>query len=255
MIRRFSSEQGLSLIEMMVSVLIFMLLAGAAFGLLIATQGQQKTESQLLDSFQSARMSMDQIVRDVSDAGYPPPSFFTGTPPATKFAKTPFAWSPGYLPNSPCTVGGSCSTPGPYDLIIETDVDPQNPVPDGVEWVRYRLEGTTLLRGVFSKTAGVDPDSGTLDPTALVPYVENVVNNPVAAQLAQLQTAYPAMFTSGAVPVFTYTFNPPTVPFNPQNIIEVNITLIVMAREVDAKTGQPRIAELNGRARRLNPNK
>ena len=251
MTRRFTAEQGLSLVEMMVSVLIFMLLAGAAFGLLIATQGRQKTESQLLDSFQSARMSLDQIVRDVSDAGYPPQSFFTGTPPATKYAKTPFAWSPGYLPNTPCTVGGSCSTPGPYDLIIETDVDPQTA--DGVEWVRYQLVGRTLYRGVFSKMAGVDPAAATQDPTALVPYVENVVNNPDPGLLAELQTAYPAMFTSGAVPVFTYTFNPPSVPYNPQNIVEVNITLIVKAKEPDAKTLQPRIAELNGRARRLTP--
>lgn len=247
---RSRSQSGVSLLEMMVSVLVFTLLAGAAFGLLIAAQQEQKTESQLLDSFQAARLSLDQVVRDVSDAGYPPITFFSTAPPLQNYAQTPFAWDPNY-PNNPCLVGTSCTTPGPYDLIIETNIDPQND--NGVDWLRYELQGTTLYRGVVSKTNGGNPTVATSG--ALVPYVENVVNNPPAALLAQLQANYPSIFSGGQpVPVFSYSWgSDPTIPHTPNKILDVNVTLIVMSKELDAKTGQPRVAELNGRARRLNP--
>src|SRR2546426_10690628 len=56
MSRRLSSQSGFSLVEMMVSIGVFMVLAGAAFGLLIAAQPRQGTGSELLDSFQAARL-------------------------------------------------------------------------------------------------------------------------------------------------------------------------------------------------------
>ena len=244
-----TNQSGLSLVEMMASVSVFMMLAGAAFGLLITAQQRQRTESELLDSFQAARLSLDEVVRDVSDAGYPPPNFFSVTPPANLVATTPFAWSPN--PGSPCLVNISCITPGPYDLIIETDIDPQNG--NGVEWVRYQLQGTTLYRGVFAKTPGADPATATQDPTVLVPYVENVVNNPPAGVLAQLQAQHPTMFPNGQpVPVFSYSFDPNAAAHTPGSILNVNITLIVMAKQPDTRTGQIRVAELQGGARRLN---
>lgn len=247
--RSKAGESGLSLIEMMVSVGIFTLLAGAAFGLLIAAQQRQKTDSQLVDSFQAARLSLDEIVRDVSDAGYPPLSFFTTTPAMQNYAATPFAWTPSY-PTNLCIVNVSCNTPGPYDLIIETDIDPQSA--NGVEWVRYQLQGTTLFRGVLTKRIGGNPANFTQD--SLVPYVENVVNNPSPALLAQLRSEYPSMFPGGQpVPIFSYSWGDPTIPQTPNKILDVNITLIVMAKEPDVQTGQLRVAELNGRARRLNP--
>ena len=99
MSRRLSSQSGFSLVEMMVSIGVFMVLAGAAFGLLIAAQQRQGTESELLDSFQAARLSLDDIVRDVSNAGYPPVSFFSAIPAdTTRYAAAPFAWSRCGLP-------------------------------------------------------------------------------------------------------------------------------------------------------------
>ena len=45
----------------------------------------------------------------------------------------------------------TCTTPGDFDLIMESDIDPQNN--NGVEWIRYQLPAgtTTLLRGVAQK--------------------------------------------------------------------------------------------------------
>jgi hypothetical protein len=68
------------------------------------------------------------------------------------------------------------------------------------------------------------------------------------------------------VPIFSYTCDnssppPPTVPCPfagadnaPANIRDVAITLIVAAPLPDAKTGLPRLVQLSGRGRRVNPN-
>src|SRR5258708_2695434 len=91
--RAKTEQRGFTLIELLTALGIFLLVCGAAFTLLGSSQKHYQTESQVLSSFQEARLGLDQIVRDVDDAGYPPPAF-AGTDP-TKFASTPFAWIPG----------------------------------------------------------------------------------------------------------------------------------------------------------------
>src|ERR1700682_2781683 len=112
-------QRGFSMLEMLIGIAVFMVVAGAAFGLLANTQKRYKTDSQALTSFQQARLGIDQIIRDINDAGYPPPTHFTTPPPASTYAITPLAWTPGY-PGA-CTIGGTCTTPGDFDMIIETD--------------------------------------------------------------------------------------------------------------------------------------
>src|SRR5713226_7817028 len=87
-------QVGFTLIELMVALGIFLLITGAAFTLLGTSQKHYQTESQVLTSFQEARLGLDQIVRDVNDAGYPPPTFFASGAPQNS-ASSPFAWSQG----------------------------------------------------------------------------------------------------------------------------------------------------------------
>lgn len=256
-------ERGFSLIEMMIAAAIFVLLCGAAFALLSLAQQRYQTESQVLNSFQEARFGLDDIVRDVNGSGFPPANMFsfdTSTPPPQNlYAITPVAWAPSYPSSVPCQIGvGSplCTTPGDFDLIIERDPNPsQN---DGVQWTRYQLSNNTLFRGQAQKTVGGDPDAST--STTLVPYVQNVMNNASAAQIAQFRAAYPQMFPGGnPVPIFSYHCPNPTPPpetiacslagaYNsPQNVTDIEVTLIVMAPSPDAKTGAPRLVELHGR--------
>jgi type II secretory pathway pseudopilin PulG len=260
------SELGFSLIEMMIAAAIFILLCGAAFALLSVAQQRYQTESQVLNSFQEARFGLDEIVRDVNGSGYPPKnsfSFSANPPPsATLYASTPVAWDPGY-PTSACLIGTNCNpTPSDFDMIIERDVDPWRH--DGVEWTRYQLQGTVLSRAQTYKVVGGDPD-GTTTP-AFVPYVQNVMNNALPAQITQFRLVYPQMFPGGnPVPIFTYICPNPTPPpstiacplagsYNsPVNITDVEITLIVMAPTADAQTGSPRLIELHGRGHSLNP--
>ena len=243
-------QQGFTLIELLVALGIFLVITGAAFTLLGTSQQRYRTESQVLNSFQEARLGLDQIVRDVNDAGYPPPSFNAGDP--TQFAYSPFAWSPNY-PGGTCQIGG-CATPGDFDLIVETNPNPQDPA-STVQWIRYQLQVPplvqvpTLMRGVAPKAGGgANPAAAFVGQFAPVPFVQNVVNSP-------------------AQPIFSYTCDSLTAPGTPPlpcplaaaadnvpaNIRDVIITLIVAAPQPDATSGQQRIVVLTGRGRRINP--
>ena len=261
-------QRGFTLVELLVALGIFLIVTGAAFSLLGSSQKHSQTESQVLTSFQEARLGLDQIVRDVNDAGFPPPTFFQSLYPFLS-ASAPFAWGPGYTVLTPCQIGtgggGTCNTPGDFDIIIETNPNPQD-AGSQVQWIRYQLQGTTLMRGMYGKD-GSDPATATAAAGILAPFVQNVINNSSPAQIAQYQLAYPSMFPTGPVPIFSYTCDnssppPLTVPCPgagaainaPANIREVIVTLIVAAPAPDATTGVPRIVQLTGRGRRVNPN-
>jgi prepilin-type N-terminal cleavage/methylation domain-containing protein len=285
LLSRNERQRGFTLVELLVALGIFLVITGAAFTLLGTSQKNYQTETQVLTSFQEARLGLDQIVRDVNDAGYPPPTFFKSGFPWDS-ASSPFAWSPNY-PTSSCQIafgtGGNCTTatagdtaPGDFDLIIETNPNPQDPscLPNcPVQWIRYQLQNTTplptLMRGVINKSGG-DPDTTTAG--ALVPFVQNVVNTQVVQNVtnslvAQYQAAYPAIFPGGApVAIFSYTCDNSSPPpqtracplavtdNSPANIRDVMITLIVAAPLPDGVTGRPRLVMLKGRGRRINPN-
>ncbi|HKW65683.1 MAG TPA: prepilin-type N-terminal cleavage/methylation domain-containing protein [Terriglobales bacterium] len=267
-------ERGFTLIEMLTALGIFLLITGAAFTLLTSSQQRFRTEAEVLSSFQEARLGLDQMVRDINDAGFPPPSFANIDP--TKVTSAPFGWQPGYTVPNPCLIGtaggGSCTTPNDFDLIIETEPNPSDPAcPGSVEWIRYQLppNSTTLMRAVACKLASRDPAVETAQ-AGFVPFVQNVMNNSPTFQIGQFQldTAYPAVFQGGApVALFQYWCDtsvlqsppqpcpPLAAPDNsPANIRDVAITLIVAAPLPDATTGQPRLVQLEGRARRINPN-
>lgn len=268
-------ERGFTLIEMLASLGIFLLVTGAAFTLLTSSQQRYQTESEVLTSYQEARLGLDQMVRDINDAGFPPPTFANTDP--TKVTTAPFGWSPNYTIPAPCQIGtaggGTCFTPTDFDIIIETEPNPPDPAcPGSVEWIRYQLppNGTTLMRGVACKLAGAEPGVQTSQPGVLIPFVQNVVNNSPTLQIGQFQldAAYPALFPGGApVPIFQYTCDTPSALQNPPqpcplagadnapaNIRDVAITLIVAAPLPDSTTGQPRLVQLEGRGRRINPN-
>jgi hypothetical protein len=126
------------------------------------------------------------------------------------------------------------------------------------------------MRGVVNKSSGTDPSTAFTGDNAPVPFVQNVVNNSPNLQIGlfQLSASYPNVFPSGSVPIFTYICDtpnnpqPPPVPCSaavgadnsPTNIRDVIITLVVASPLPDATTGKPRLVQLNGRARRVNPN-
>jgi hypothetical protein len=191
-------------------------------------------ESTLAAAFQQANVAIDQIVRDIHSAGFPPASSFNAAVAQNhpENVAVPFSWAPGYtnIPAAPCVVGvaGTCSMPGPNDLILES-ADTNGLV----QWIRYSLQGTTLMRGSTRKVAFADPVAST--DGQWVPYLDNVVNPP-------------------GQPIFSYILDDGTTSGLVTNIRKVNINLVVQATQKDAQTNQFRTVTVTGQAVRFNPN-
>ncbi len=259
MIRNKRHQEGFSLLEMLVVVAIFAVITGVVFQLLDLAQRRYRVESAVLDSFQGARLAIDQMMRDVHASGYPPANQFMPAVAAANPQRVaiPFGFSPNYPAG--CAMG-VCRTPNQWDLIVEGNPDP-TVAGSAVQWIRYRLVGRVLQRGAVGKVAAADPDLVTAAGTNMVPFVENVVNNATAAEMAQIRAFYPAMFPGNApVPVFTYMCQVGTNPLavctganTPRDIREVNITLIVRSPADELRNRQPRVITLTARARRINP--
>lgn len=254
--------RGFTILEMLIAMAVFLLICAAMFGLLQMSQTRYASENQLSASFQEARLAMDQIVRDVNVAGYPSLSLYSSVPadPST-YAVGPVAWSPNYYPAAGCAIGtaggGTCTTPGDFDLIVETRLGSDT----SVSWVRYYLGNDNILyRAVAPKTSG-DPLSALSSPGAAVPFLVNVMNN-APSQLAAIAATYPSMFPGGQpVPIFQYMCDTPAgtvacpnaVAYNsPQNIRDVDVTLIVATPQRDMQTQMLKLVELDGRGHTTN---
>jgi prepilin-type N-terminal cleavage/methylation domain-containing protein len=77
-------QAGFSLIELMVAILILMVLMGAVFSQLDNVQKRARSEEVKLDMFQTAREFIDQMVRDIHQAGFPNGKLYpdmVGAPP------------------------------------------------------------------------------------------------------------------------------------------------------------------------------
>lgn len=267
MIRRCKPQYGFSLLELLVTMAILLIVSAAVFGLLNVAQARYRNEQQFLDSFQNARVGVEQLTREIHNAGFPGVNTFTlPATPAYKFA-LPFRGYTGtyptlntYASNQACTVPANCLVPGSYDLSMEMDLDPYNlNCPNQVEIVEYSLQpdgnGTTstLMRSVTSKPGnGAFPGAPPCQPlwtswagNTWVPFIENVVN---VYGVANGTPVVPAN-----VPIFTFGCD--STPCKPQNVNNVSINLWVRSQRADLQTGgQIRTVNLQAIAQRLNPN-
>jgi prepilin-type N-terminal cleavage/methylation domain-containing protein len=69
--RKHERQAGFSLIELMVAILIMMVIMGAVFSQMDNVQKRSRSEQVKLDMFQTAREFIDQMVRDIHQAGFP----------------------------------------------------------------------------------------------------------------------------------------------------------------------------------------
>ncbi len=297
MFRAGPSSSGFSLIELMVVLVIFLIVTAAVFGLLNVAQVRYRSEQQFLDSLQGARTGLDQITRDIHRAGYPalnaydtvpqtPPSLWTAAAgvPVTRIAVPIVGYRAGNIDQT-CIVDtanpalSTCVIPGPFELILEADLDPENTVaPEQVEWVYYRVDTPgnalvsppngggadpvtrTLYRAVKPKVCGGPPwitSPMTCTPsgggpggdprTNPTPFVDNVLNDPAlyAGDPNEAVFRYRcADMNADGVPDTTCT---------PENIAEVYIVLRARAYSRDLQTRQIRALTLQSVAQPLNP--
>src|SRR5882724_298509 len=218
---------GFTLLELMVATLLFVVITGVVFGVLVATQKRYKAEKEYMGAFQQANIAIDQINRDIHGAGFPARILFKSTVTDTRKWAVPVA------------------SAADFDLILEEDNDG-----NGVKWIRYKLTGNTLYRAIAAKS--LLGAAATTD-AALVPYLENVMNNASASEIAAITTSNPGTFPGGAaVPIFTFPLYQGAAQVVP-NIHNINICLIVQAASRDQQTQGVRIATFTAQASTVNP--
>ena len=155
------SERGFSLLEMMIVVAILTVVMGGIFGMLNSAQKRYSVEDTKLDLQQESREFLDQVIRDLHQAGFPNSRMYDTAP------------SSG---NNSDKVAVGLVRVSHSDIVFEGDVDG-----DGtVNVVRYQLEAVggkcpcTLKRSQVNKVDGSAPDD---QPTAFSAEVQRVLNS------------------------------------------------------------------------------
>jgi len=153
-------QLGMSMIEVMVVLLITTVITGAVFTQIANVQRRSASEQVKLDLFQESRDFVDQISRDLHQAGYPSPRNFAAGQITS--------------PSSGSAAAGLVKV-SDNELWFEGDMDGSG----SVEVVKYKLvtDGDNcpcLRRGEITKTDGVAPASQP-DPSWYTE-VQNVQN-------------------------------------------------------------------------------
>jgi Tfp pilus assembly protein PilW len=212
-----SAARGFSIVELMVAIVVMMIVVGGIFGVIDVVNQRSSTEQAKLDMFQEAREFVDQMSRDLHQAGYPSARNYLGT---------------GVLTASPITndlknaVGIVKVDDG--DVWFEGDVDGTGTV----SVVRYHLDTSTtngcpcLRRSQLPKVNGNPVTGQTLENYQVE--VQGVQNTDIFAAYSRGTTGTPITlpvdFNSNATDV--------------ANVDTIKVTLSLRSPVIDSKTGK-----------------
>ena len=182
---RFRKSAGFSLIELMITILVLTIIMGAIFSQIALVQQRSVTEQAKLDMFQQAREFMDQMSRDIHQAGFPGVNQYSTA--NSGFVVNPASPSSPYANNSIVALGVTKVDVG--DLWFEGDIDGSGQV--SVVHYHYDPSGTNcpcLRRSIQTPKVSGDPISGQQTPVYAVE-VQNVQNgasgNPIFTAFSQ----------------------------------------------------------------------
>ena len=226
------AEHGFSLIELMISMLILTLIMAVIFQEITLVQQRSAAEQTKLDMFQESREFVDQMSRDLHQAGFPSPRNF-GLGALTADPNRPT--SP-YAADYRVAMGLTKVDSG--DLWFEGDVDGTG----SVSVVHYHLDTSTanncpcLKRSQQQKING-DPLTGQTNPVYQVE-VQNVQNGD---STSPIYFAYSHGSTGTALTLpLDFNANAKTLA----SIDTVKIVMTVQASTPDPKTGVKPITTL-----------
>lgn len=230
-----AAQRGFSMIELLIVLLILSVITAAIFKQIDQVQQRASTEQAKLDMFQESREFMDQLARDLRQAGYPNVRNFAANVSGVLFTDPSRPTSP-YYQAANAAVGLVKVDSG--DLWFEGDVDGNGQVSEVV----YHLDTSTtnncpcLRRSKQNKIQG-DPVTGQSSPVYQVE-VQNVQNGTSANPIFY---AYPhaSAGVAATLPV-DFDTNASTVA----SIDTLKIVLTVKAKNPDPKTGQYPITTL-----------
>lgn len=215
-------QAGFSLIELMVVLLVLTIMMGAVFSQIRLVQARSSSEQTKLDMFQESREFVDQLERDLHEAGYPNSRNLSTSQMLTGI-------------NSPGTAVGLVKI-DVNELWFEGDVDG-----DGqVDSVQYHYDGTgtgcpCLKRSQVVKVAGLGPlGQGSSFQTE----VQNV-QNPTSIFSAYKSDGTQVSIPSGGI---TISSDPATIA----SIKTIRIQLNVQSPQFDLQTRQyPQVTLMN----------
>jgi len=221
---RRSKAAGFTLVELLVSLALLAVIAGAVFEQINQMQRKSSSEAMKLDLTQSAREFLDQTVRDLHMSGYPGP---------TMYSNRANAWM----------VAGGLLSASPTRILFEGDVNNDGTVYSvNIFYVANDPNDANcpcIRRSVLTKQSVADP-----------------ANPPVAATYTEIQHVVPP----GAAPgqsgenLFAYynqTGDPvdPTDPSQIGNVKTVKINLSLASALRDPAGGGPLRTSMSATAR------
>src|SRR5262245_19189343 len=172
------NQRGFSLAELLIVIIVLMLVLAAIFQVIVMASARSASEQAKLDMFQEAREFMDQMSRDLRQAGYPSTRNFSDGVPITP------------AQNDPRVAAGLVKV-DEGELWFEGDVDGTGQV----SVVHYWLDPSTtnncpcLKRSQLAKVAG-NPITGQTTP-AYQTEVQNVQNTNIFSAFIKFQTGTP----------------------------------------------------------------
>jgi prepilin-type N-terminal cleavage/methylation domain-containing protein len=168
-------QTGFSLIELMVAILIMMVIMGAVFSQMDNVQKRSRSEQVKLDMFQTAREFIDQMVRDIHQAGFPNGKLYPDMVGAAPLYD-------GYALDFRNAVGIYYITP--TEIRFQGDVDGDGQV-DNVAYRLFPQSNTPgdqncpcLRRSQTPKSVGLMPMAQVLDWKTQVENIRVISNDP-----------------------------------------------------------------------------
>ena len=228
MLRR---QNGFSLLELMLVVLLLTIVVGALFSQIERAQVRYRVEDQKLDLTQQEREFIDQFTRDLHQAGYPSVTVLGNQYTTSSMYTAAGVW---YISNTELHMEGDIDGSGTVQSVVYTYFD-------GSGWAGPGPNPCPCLRrSAIAKQDGVAPSAQT--PGTAYTQVENIVS--VAGQ--PIFTAYNA---SGA-PVSISTAVTDAATLKTIKSVGINLTTQGITKDNDAqKTLQ---VTMTGMARLVN---
>lgn len=217
-------ELGFSLLEMMVVLAILTVVLGVVFGYLQSVQLRSKAEESRVDMFEQARAGLDQVLRDLGQAGYPNATMYApgalATPPANDAR-----YAAGLFTISQTGVG------------FEADVEG-----DGVvDSVQYQLVNTPTNGGNLSCPCVERSQAPKAD--GVVPANQATAFNVAVENVAASGLQFEAFDQNGGAISLA---SPITDPTTLKTIRTIRITLNVFGQDPGPQTGRRPSAALTG---------
>ena len=110
-------QSGFSLIELMVAILILMVIMAAVFTQIDEVQKRFRSEETKVDIFQTAREFIDQMTRDIHQAGYPNGKMFADGGTATGYQNANNAIGIYYITKNEVRFQGDVDGDGQVDFV------------------------------------------------------------------------------------------------------------------------------------------